>query len=47
VEIFHEKPYPEYMTLMEEGDITLDSYPYGGYGKHDRLNIFEKAVCIL
>ncbi len=32
VEIFHEKPYPEYMALMEEGDITLDSYPYGGYG---------------
>lgn len=31
VEIFPEQPYPQYMALMEEGDITLDSYPYGGY----------------
>lgn len=31
VEIFPEKPYPEYMKFMEEGDITLDSWPYGGY----------------
>lgn len=31
VEIYIEKPYAEYMGLMEEGDITLDSHPYGGY----------------
>jgi predicted O-linked N-acetylglucosamine transferase (SPINDLY family) len=31
VEIFPEKPYREYMRFMEEGDMTLDSWPYGGY----------------
>jgi predicted O-linked N-acetylglucosamine transferase (SPINDLY family) len=31
VEIFPEQPYPQYMAFMEEGDVTLDSYPYGGY----------------
>ncbi len=31
VEIFAEKKYDEYMELMEEGDISLDSFPYGGY----------------
>ena len=31
VEIITDKSYQEYMTIFEEGDITLDSYPYGGY----------------
>ena len=31
VEMYPEKPYQEYMTYLEEGDITLDSWPYGGY----------------
>ena len=31
IEIITDKNYQEYMTIFEEGDITLDSYPYGGY----------------
>ncbi|MEI7475374.1 MAG: hypothetical protein WCK67_11425 [bacterium] len=31
VEIIINKRYQEYMTIFEEADITLDSYPYGGY----------------
>lgn len=29
-EVIPAKPYGEYMALMEEGDLTLDSYPFGG-----------------
>ena len=31
IEVFDEKTYQEYMELMEEGDISLESYPHGGY----------------
>ena len=31
VEIIIDKSYKDYMAIFEEGDITLDSYPYGGY----------------
>lgn len=29
-QVFPGKPYPEYMALMEQGDLTLDPYPFGG-----------------
>lgn len=29
-EVFPGKPYPEYMALMEQGDLSLDPYPFGG-----------------
>jgi hypothetical protein len=30
VEVYRGLPYRDYMALMEEGDVTLDSYPFGG-----------------
>lgn len=30
VEVLANLPYPEYMGLMEEGDLTIDSFPFGG-----------------
>ena len=29
--IYPERPYPEYLNILEQGDITLDSWPFGGY----------------
>jgi len=29
--IYPERPYTEYLHLLEAGDVTLDSYPFGGY----------------
>lgn len=29
-EVVPGKPYPEYMALMEQGDLSLDPYPFGG-----------------
>jgi hypothetical protein len=31
VEVFGALPRDEYMARLEQGDFTLDSYPYGGY----------------
>jgi hypothetical protein len=31
VEVFDSLPYPEYMAVMEQGDFSLDSFPFGGY----------------
>ena len=31
VQVFDNMPYAEYMRLMEQGDFSLDSYPFGGY----------------
>ena len=31
IEVIPFTPPDEYMRLMEEGDITIDSYPFGGY----------------
>lgn len=30
VEVMRALPYQEYMTLIEEGDLNLDSFPFGG-----------------
>lgn len=30
VEVMAEMPYPDYMRAMEEGDLTIDAYPFGG-----------------
>ena len=30
IEVIPDKKYQEYMALMEEGDISVDSYPFGG-----------------
>ena len=30
-EVINDRPHEEYMNLMEEGDISIDSYPFGGY----------------
>jgi len=46
VEVVLERPYQEYMALMEEGDITLDSYPFGGCNTvADSLFIRKLIVC--
>ncbi len=46
VEVFREMPYREYMALMEEGDFSIDSYPFGGCNTIvDSLYLRKLAVC--
>jgi hypothetical protein len=46
VEVLTALPYPDYMALMEEGDLTLDSFPFGGCNTvADSLFLHKLTVC--
>lgn len=46
VEIVRELPYREYMSLLEEGDLGIDSYPFGGCNTvADSLYLRKPIVC--
>jgi hypothetical protein len=46
VEVIRELPYSEYMALMEEGDLCIDSYPFGGCNTVvDGLYLRKLTVC--
>ena len=45
-EVVRERPYQEYMAIMEEGCISLDSYPFGGCNTVvDSLYLRKLTVC--
>jgi hypothetical protein len=46
VEVLRDLPYRDYMARMEEGDFTLDSYPFGGCNVvMDSLFLRRLIVC--
>jgi hypothetical protein len=46
VEVVRALPYQDYMALMEEGDLCLDSYPFGGCNTIvDSLYLRKVTVC--
>jgi hypothetical protein len=44
IEVFPAKPYKEYMALIEESDISLDSFPFGGYNTMVDALFLKKPV---
>jgi len=44
VEVFDGMFYPEYMARLEQGDFTLDSYPFGGYATATDAIFLRKPI---
>jgi hypothetical protein len=46
IEVIRDRPYQSYMELMEQGDLNLDSYPFGGCNTVvDSLFLRKLTVC--
>jgi hypothetical protein len=46
IDVIRDRPYGSYMALMEQGDLNLDSYPFGGCNTVvDSLFLRKLTVC--